>query len=124
MDRKCLLDLQVASDCLRFAKPLNWETGFGGSNPLSALGATGSDRTRQEPSFPRVIASSTPEHSTPPARQEPTDNETIRPLRATECATGLLPSDPDLALVNEAWPKLPDAVKSTILMLVKVSRAE
>jgi hypothetical protein len=33
-------------------------------------------------------------------------------------------NDPDLSLINEAWPNLPNAVKSTILMLMKAASAE
>jgi hypothetical protein len=30
-------------------------------------------------------------------------------------------TDPDLALINSCWPNLPEAVKSSILMLVKAA---
>jgi hypothetical protein len=32
------------------------------------------------------------------------------------------PQDPDLALVVESWPNLPDAIKTTIKMLVETVR--
>jgi hypothetical protein len=48
----------------------------------------------------------------------------MRPVRATAGATEVLPDDPQLAIVIDAWSDLPDAVKSTILMLVKASQAE
>ena len=118
-------DLKAAGimlNCKRFAKPLNWETGFGGSkSPLSALDATGSDKTRPDASFPRVAASSTQEHSTPPSRQEATEADQKHPLTATQNATQLLPEDADLAVVNDAWPRLPEAVRASILMLVKAA---
>jgi hypothetical protein len=33
----------------------------------------------------------------------------------------MLPTDPDLAAVNDAWPRLPEAVRASILMLVQAA---
>jgi hypothetical protein len=31
-------------------------------------------------------------------------------------------SDPDLALVNEAWPNLPEAIRAGILAMIKTAK--
>jgi hypothetical protein len=47
------------------------------------------------------------------------------PPRATQNATRALPealpADPDLAAVVEAWNRLPESVRASILMLVKAA---
>jgi hypothetical protein len=64
---------------------------------------------------------STQKHSTPSSRQEASDNAPKRLPTPTYSAPSLLPddSDPDLAAVVDAWPSLPEALKSGILALVK-----
>jgi hypothetical protein len=56
-----------------------------------------------------------------PTRQKTTQADQKRPLTATENATRLLPADPDLAAVLAAWSRLPEAVRASILMLVKAA---
>jgi hypothetical protein len=98
-----------------------------GSSPTGGTSDTtrqGTTESVENPCISGNSTSSTEDQSTLASRQQPTNDEMNRPLRATFGATGLLPSDPDLALINESWPNLPDAVKSTILMLVRASQAK
>ncbi len=53
--------------------------------------------------------------------QQATENNAVRPLRATRVATPLLPDDPDLAAVVVAWPDLPDALRAGILAIIKAA---
>jgi hypothetical protein len=68
--------------------------------------------------------SSIQEHSTPASRLEPTDSDLNRLPSATQNATRLLPedADPDLAAVNAAWPDLPEAVRQSIMMLIRAAK--
>jgi len=63
------------------------------------------------------------EHSTLSSRLEATDNDPKSLPSATENATRLLPedADPDLAAVMDAWPALPEAVRASILMLIRAA---
>jgi len=54
-------------------------------------------------------------------RQQETVADCDRPQTATEKATGLLPSDPGLAAVIDAWPELPEAVRAGIVAMVKAA---
>ena len=49
------------------------------------------------------------------------------PTRHVPCrypgATHLLPADPDLAAVIDAWDRLPDAIRAGIVAMVKAARA-
>ena len=56
------------------------------------------------------------------SRQEATDNDQKRPLTATKNATWLVPEDPDLATVIEAWDRLPAALPGIVAM-VKAARS-
>jgi hypothetical protein len=40
---------------------------------------------------------------------------------ATELLPDLLPADPDLAIVVDAWDRLPEAVRAGIVVLVKAA---
>ena len=44
------------------------------------------------------------------------------PPTATESATALLPRDPGLTAVNEAWDRLPAGVRASIVMQVEAAR--
>jgi hypothetical protein len=104
------------------ANPLNWETGFGDSNPpLSVLDTSGTGPKRTTPYSARVSTPSTQEQSIPLSRMEANDRGRRRTPTATEIATALLPDDPALAAVVDAWPKLPDAIKAGILAMVKAA---
>ena len=54
-------------------------------------------------------------------RLNPTHSDMTRPSRATQGATHLLPDDPGLAAVVEAWPELPDAIKAGIVAMVRAA---
>jgi hypothetical protein len=75
------------------------------------------------PCFPGDSRSSTQEHAILSSRQEPTDNDQKRPPTATENATWLVPEDPDLATVIEAWDRLPAALRAGIVAMVKAARS-
>ncbi len=83
--------------------------------------STGRDRKRQNPLFSRGFATSTPEHSSPSSRQRATQADPKRPSTATENATGVLPADPELAAVIDAWDRLPEAVRAGILAMVRAA---
>ncbi len=55
------------------------------------------------------------------SRQYPNESGSIRPLTATQNATRLLPDDPGLAAVVEAWPELPEAIRTGIVAMVKAA---
>jgi hypothetical protein len=80
--------------------------------------ATASD---SNPCFPVFAAPSTHEHSSQSSRQDTTDNEQKRPLRATQSATHPLPEDADLAAVTQAWDRLPDAIRKGIVAMVEAA---
>jgi hypothetical protein len=82
---------------------------------MSGHGETPSVKT---PCFPRVASTSTQERS----RQQETREDTRSLSRATENATFLLPSDPDLRRVVEAWERLPETIRAGILALVEAAR--
>ena len=75
----------------------------------------------ESPCFPRSSPPSTQEHSTLSVRQEETGSDCDRPQTATENATRLLPRDPALAAVNEAWDRLPEALRAGIAAMVKAA---
>jgi hypothetical protein len=64
---------------------------------------------------------STQDHSTPLSRQDANDNDQKRPLTATQNATHLLPADADLAIVIDAWDRLPEAIRPGIVAMVRAS---
>jgi len=55
------------------------------------------------------------------SHQHPNESGSIRPLTATQNATRLLPDDPGLAAVVEAWPDLPEAIRAGILAMVRAT---
>ncbi len=57
----------------------------------------------------------------PSSRQDATENGSERLPTATQNATRLLPDDPDLAAVVDAWPKLPAAIKAGIVAMVRAA---
>jgi hypothetical protein len=54
-------------------------------------------------------------------RQDPSPLASAGPSTATENATGLIPSDPDLHEIISAWPSLPEAIKAGIIAMVKAA---
>ena len=105
----------------RFAKPLDWETGLGGSNPpLSARELNPPLSSRQALSGYNKTSPALPGRL---SRTELDSSGSSRLPTATEIATTeYVVADPDLAAVVEAWPDLPEAIKAGILAMVKASR--
>jgi hypothetical protein len=66
-------------------------------------------------------ASSSSPHPTPSSRQDAIVTDPIRPPTATQNATHLLPDDPGLAAVVDAWPDLPEAIKAGIVAMVRAA---
>ena len=95
-----------------------------GSNPSSRTDPSETVRLRQNHANYKGKPSSTVADPIPSTRQYPNESGSIRPLTATQNATRLLPDDPGLAAVADAWPQLPLAVRTSILMLVRASRTE
>jgi hypothetical protein len=54
-------------------------------------------------------------------RQVPTLHGGSRTQSATENASGLLPADPQLATIIDAWPKPPDAIRAGILAMLEAA---
>ena len=78
-----------------------------GSNPSSRTPPSEAVRLRQNHASYKGKPSSTPVDPIPSSRQYPNESGSIRPLTATQNATRLLPDDPGLAAVVEAWPDSP-----------------
>ncbi len=83
--------------------------------------STEPDRNRQNPANYGVKPSSPSAQSLPSSRQDTTDSASIRPPTATQNATHLLPDDPGLAAVVDAWPDLPEAIKAGIVAMVRAA---
>ncbi len=92
-----------------------------GSNPSSRTPPSEAVRLRQNHANYKGKPSSTPVDPIPSSRQYPNESGSIRSLTATQNATRLLPDDPDLAAVVNAWPDLPEAMKAGILAMVKAA---
>jgi hypothetical protein len=97
---------------MRYVNPL-----VEGSSPSPVT----TDRTRQKPpraDIPKGLGQSGIRSQ---VRQPATVNAPIRPLTATENATGLRPTDPGLATVIGAWDELPEALRAGIVAMVKAA---
>jgi hypothetical protein len=68
-----------------------------------------------------VSAASKQEHSSRSSSQDETPRDTKSHQTATKSATFSEPSDPELALVMDAWGRLPEAMRAGILAMVKAS---
>jgi hypothetical protein len=68
-----------------------------------------------------VSVPSEQEHSNRSSRTEANDRAPEPLLRATQSATRALTEDSDLTAIIDAWDGLPEAVRASILMLVKAS---
>jgi len=55
--------------------------------------------------------------------QRETRRDSERPDAATQSATRLLPADPRLIAINEAWDRLPEAIQAGIMAMVKADDA-
>ena len=104
---------------MRYVNPL-----VEGSSPSPVI----SDRTRQTatehvktPVFSGDTAQSTPERSIPSSRTKTTGNGQERPPVTTQITTRMLPDDPDLAFVVDAWSYLPEAIRAGILAMVRAT---
>ncbi len=80
--------------------------------------STEPDSNRQTPANYGVKPSLPSAHSLLSSRQDTTDSASIRPPTATQNATRLLPDDPGLAAVVDAWPDLPEAIRAGILAMI------
>jgi hypothetical protein len=76
-----------------------------GSNPSSRTPPSEAVRLRQNHANYKGKPSSTPVDPIPSSRQYPNESGSIRPLTATQNATRLLPDDPGLAAMVDAWPR-------------------
>ncbi len=80
---------------------------------------------RQEPAIPGVSDPSPSGHGNTSSHQHinqrPPGSDPIRPPRATQSATRLLPGDADLAEVTAAWPDLPGPIRAGILAMVRAA---
>ncbi len=100
-----------------------------GSCPARGEGSTPSSRTdpseavklRQNHTNYKGRPSSTPADPIPSTRQYPNESGSIRPATATQNATRLLPDDPGLAAVVDAWPELPEAIRAGIVAMINAS---
>src|SRR5208337_3334125 len=92
-----------------------------GSNPSSRTPPSEAVRLRQNHANYKGKPSSTPVDPIPSSRQYPNESGSIRPLTATQNATRLLPDDPGLAAMVDAWPALPEVMKAGILAMVKAA---
>src|SRR5271157_2990136 len=88
-----------------------------GSSPTGGI----CNRSRQDTS--RRVNDKGLRQTPPPLEsgQDATESDTIRPPRATQGATHLLPYDRDLATVAAAWSELPEAIRAGILAMVKAA---
>ncbi len=89
-----------------------------GSNPSSRSDLSGTVRLRQNHANYKGKPSSTPVDPIPSSRQYQNEYGSIRPHTATQKATRLLPNDPGLAAVVDAWPDLPEAIRAGILAMI------
>jgi hypothetical protein len=104
----------------RFAKPLDWATGLGGSNPpLSALEPTEPVLSRQDHgTYDQADLTMMSKSSRPNAA----DPEPVQTLRATRGATRIyLVDDPELAAVVDAWPEV---IRAGTLAMVRTASPE
>ena len=90
-----------------------------GSSPSPVI----DEQARKNPSGPEIYRARVKSPSNPSSRQYPNESGSIRPPTATRNATRLLPDDPGLAAVVDAWPDLPEAIKAGILAMVKAARS-
>ena len=86
-----------------------------GSSPSPVI----DEQARKNPSGPEIYRARVKSPSKLSSRQYPNESGSIRPLTAAQNATRLLPDDPDLAAVVDAWPELPEAIKTGIVAMVK-----
>lgn len=95
-----------------------------GSNPTGRARLTMShdETSRAETAcFPRVSATSTQEHTSRSSSRQETRQDTESHQTATKSATIETPREPGLAIVAEAWDRLPEAVRAGIVAMVKAS---
>jgi hypothetical protein len=83
--------------------------------------ASGRIPKHQKPCFPGVFAPSKVEGLNPPSHQDASASIPKHPLRATGALPDARPVDPDLALINAAWDRLPAAVKAGIVAMVQAA---
>ena len=88
-------------------------------------GAHGRAGKRPKPVIPGTCVPSPPEHANPSSRTDAHRSVSVRTPTATGTATGLLPEmlpvDPDLASVVDAWDRLPEVVRAGIVAMVKAA---
>jgi hypothetical protein len=97
---------------MRYVNPL-----VEGSSPSPVI----HEGTRQNTSKPAISLGLHQPQPDSGLRTEPPESEPVRLPGATRGATGLIPDDPDLAAVVDAWPVLPEAIKAGILAMVRAS---
>ncbi len=95
---------------MRYVNPL-----VEGSSPSPVT----TDRTRQETPRADIPKGLGQGGIRSRVRQHAAVNAPIRPLTATENATGLVPTNPGLATVIAAWDQLPESLRAGIVAMVK-----
>jgi hypothetical protein len=83
--------------------------------------ASGRITRHQKPCFPGVFAPSGTDDPNPSSHQDASRGIRKHPPSATQNATRVLPTDPDLAAVIEAWDRLPAAVRAGIVAMVRAA---
>src|SRR5271157_612142 len=80
---------------------------------------------RTDPSTYRVKPTSTRDRSIASSRMQPNESGSNRTQTATKIATELrqdcVASDPGLAEIMDAWPKLPEAIRAGMLAMVRAA---
>ncbi|MDE2100036.1 MAG: tyrosine-type recombinase/integrase [Patescibacteria group bacterium] len=99
-----------------------------GSSPTGGIHAgkrTDAQGSAAKPSLAVISTPSAPMHSVQQSRTDAHQSGYKRPSCATESATGLLPemlpADPALMEVVNAWDRLPEAVRAGIVAMVKAA---
>jgi hypothetical protein len=64
---------------------------------------------------------SRPETTLLSSRTETNENDAERPPVTAQITTRKLPDDPDLAILIEAWDRLPEAFRAGIVAMVKAA---
>ena len=88
-------------------------------------GAHGRAGKRPKPVISGTCVPSPPDLANPSSRTDANRSVSVRPPTATGTATellpGLLPADPGLKTVVDAWDRLPEAVRAGIVAMVKAA---
>ena len=101
---------------MRYVNPL-----VEGSSPSPVTKAQSTGNTQETLRNERFSMRSRPETTLLSSHTETNENDAERPPVTTQITTRKLPDDPDLAIVIEAWDRLPEGVRQSVVMLVKAA---